>query len=97
MKKIDKAVLKDAANRLMFDMNEEDYDTLLEEFDIISKQLEMMGQVKGVDCETPMTFPFDVSVSFLRDDEPIKPLKNEDVLKNAHSTKDGQIKLPKVI
>jgi aspartyl/glutamyl-tRNA(Asn/Gln) amidotransferase C subunit len=97
MKKIDKSVLKDAARRMLFDMPEEQYDTLLDEFHMITKQLELMGNIKAIDEVSPMTFPFDASVTYMREDAPEKPLSKEDALKNAHSVKDGQIKLPRVI
>ncbi len=97
MKKVNKDVLKDAANRLYFDMTDDQYETLLEEFDTIQSEFELMGQIGGVDEATPMTFPFDVSIDYLRDDVPEEPLKAEDVLKNAGNVKDGQIKLPKVV
>lgn len=97
MKKVNKDVLKDAANRLYFDMTDDQYETLLEEFDTIQSEFELMGRISGVDEATPMTFPFDVSIDYLRDDVPEEPLKAEDVLKNAGNVKDGQIKLPKVV
>lgn len=97
MNKVNKEILKDAANRLLFDMSDEEYDTLLDEFDIINEQFGLIGKIKGVDDAIPMTFPFEVTIDVLRDDEPITPLKKEDVLKNAGSVQDGQIKLPKVI
>ena len=97
MKTVNKEVLKDCANRLYFDMTDDQYDTLLKEFDAIQKEFELMGEIKGVDEATPMTFPFEVSIDFLRDDIPETPLNKEDVLKNAGSVKDGQIKLPKVV
>lgn len=97
MKEVNKDVLKDAANRLYFDMTDSEYDTLLEEFANIQQEFELMGQINGVDEVVPMTFPFDVSIDFLRDDEPETPLSQEDVLKNAGNIKEGQIKLPKVV
>lgn len=97
MKKVTKEVLVDASNRLLFSMSDEEYETLLEEFDIISKQMELMGEIKGVDDVIPMTFPYDVKTSFLREDTPKDVLRKEDVLKNAANVKDGQIKLPKVV
>ncbi len=97
MNKVNKEILKDAANRLLFDMSDEEYDTLLDEFDIINEQFGLIGKIEGVDDAIPMTFPFEVTIDVLRDDEPITPLKKEDVLKNAGSVQDGQIKLPKVI
>lgn len=97
MKAVDKNVLKDAANRLLFDMSDEEYQTLLNEFGAIQHQLSLIGDIKGVDEVTPMTFPFNVAITYLRDDEPTKPLTQEEALKNAHDVKDGQIKLPKVV
>lgn len=97
MKEVNKEVLKDAANRLLFDMSDEEYDKLLAEFNTIQSQLELIGKIEGVEDAVPMTFPFDVSIDFLREDEPIEPLSKEEALRNAGSVKDGQIKLPKVV
>ena len=97
MKKVDKNVLKEAANKLMFDMDEVQYDTLLEEFDVIIKQMTLISELKGVDEAEPMTFPFDVTTSFLREDEPTEPLNRDEALKNASNVVDGQIRLPKVV
>lgn len=97
MKEVNKDVLKDASLRLMFTMEDEEYDLLLEEFRIIQTQLGLMSKIEGVDDVTPMTFPFDVSIDYLREDEAKTPLSKEDALKNAKNVKDGQIKLPKVV
>ena len=97
MKKVNRSVLKEAANKLMFDMSEEQYDTLLEEFEIIIKQMELISDIPGVDDAEPMTFPFDVTSSFLREDVPEEPLNRDDALKNAKDVVDGQIRLPKVV
>ncbi|MCR4879657.1 MAG: aspartyl/glutamyl-tRNA amidotransferase subunit C [Bacilli bacterium] len=97
MKTINKEVLKDTASRLMFDMKEEEYDTLLNEFDVIIKQMELIGQIKGVDEAEAMTFPFDVSNRYLREDVAITPLDKSEALKNAKDVVDNQIRLPKVV
>ena len=97
MKKYDLAVLKDAANRLLFDMSDEEYKTLLEEFDIITTQMRMIGEDSSLDLEEPMTFPFDCKTTFLREDIPGTPLDREEAIKNANNKTGGQIKLPKVV
>ena len=97
MKKIDKSLLKTAAHNLMFDMNEQQYDTLLAEFDIILRQMDLIGKIEGVDDVEPMVFPFEVKTTYLREDVVADELSFEDVLKNASDVKDGQIVLPKVI
>lgn len=97
MKKVDKEVLKQAANNLLFDMSEEEYEKLNKEFDVILSQMQFIGSLKGIDELKPMTFPFDVSISYLRNDEAGQPLSQKDALKNAHDVVLGQIKLPKVV
>ena len=97
MKEYNIDVLKDAANRLLFDMSEEEYNTLLEEFNIITKQMSLIGEDKSLDVVEPMTFPFECTTSFLREDIPSTPLDREDAIRNAHNKTGGQIKLPKVV
>ncbi|HBF67889.1 MAG TPA: Asp-tRNA(Asn)/Glu-tRNA(Gln) amidotransferase GatCAB subunit C [Firmicutes bacterium] len=97
MKKYDINVLKDAANRLLFDMSDEEYETLLNEFDIITKQMLVLGENESIDKYEPMTFPFECATSYLREDVPTKPLSREEALRNANHKAGGQIKLPKVV
>lgn len=97
MKPINKDVLKDISRRLMFEMKEEQYDTLLKEFGIIIKQIELINIIDGVDDIAPMTFPFEVTNSYLREDEIKEKLTKEEALKNAKSVMDDQISLPKVV
>ena len=97
MKPVNKEVLKVAANKLMFTMEESQYDTLLEEFDTILKQMGIIGKIPGVDEAEPMTFPFDVTTTYLREDKVEQPLDRDEALRNASDVVDGQIRLPKVV
>ncbi len=97
MKTVDKNVLKGAANKLMFDMEEAEYDTLLEEFDVIVKQMKLISEIPGLDDLKPMTFPFEVTTPYLREDVATEPLPRDEALKNASDVVDGQIRLPKVV
>ena len=64
MKKVTKEVLRDTASRLMFTMKEEEYDTLLSDFDLIIKQMDLIANIKGVDEATPMTFLCDIRKNY---------------------------------
>lgn len=97
MKNINKETLKMAANKLMFDMSEEQYNHLLNEFDVIVSQMNLIGKIEGVDNATPMTFPFDVTSTKLREDVATTPLDRDVALKNAKDVVDGQIRLPRVV
>ena len=87
MKKIDKETLKIAADKLLFDMSEEEYNTLLSEFETIIHQMSLIGNIKGLDELEPMTFPYDVSTSFLREDVATTPTDRDELLKNADKNK----------
>lgn len=97
MNKINKEVLKLTASKLMFNMSEEEYDDLVDEFDKLENRMELIGEIEGVDNAEPMTFPFDVTSTCLRDDIPTKDCSKEELLKNSKDVVDGQIRLPKVI
>ena len=40
---VTKELLKSYANKLMFDMDDSEYETLLKEFDVILKQMDLIG------------------------------------------------------
>jgi len=94
---MDKETLKMLANKLMFTMDEKEYDTLSEEFDIILKQMDLIGNIKGIEKIEPMVYPFPLSNVNLREDEVDEELEIEDILKNSGSTLYNQVKLPKVV
>lgn len=97
MKQIDETVLKDASHRLLFDISDEEMKLLLNEFDILVKQFELLKDIENVNEVKPMTFPYEIFNDYLREDVPSDVLTKEEALKNAKNVKDGQIKLPKVV
>lgn len=94
---VTKQKLKDYANKLMFDMNEDEYETLLSEFDVIEKQMELVANLEGIEKVNPMTFPFEMDYVSLRDDENIRTIDYMDALSNAKDIKGREIKVPKVV
>lgn len=97
MKPVSKEVLKTAASKMMFEMDDNQYDQLIKELNIFLKQVDLIGDIPHIDDVTPMTFPFEVTNSYLREDVVEEPLSQEEALKNASDVKDGQIRLPKVV
>lgn len=97
MKPVSKEVLKTASSKMMFEMDDNQYDQFIQELNIFLKQVDLIGDIPHIDDVTPMTFPFEVTNSYLREDEVEEPLSQEEALKNASDVKDGQIRLPKVV
>ena len=96
---IEKEKLKDYARKLMFEMKEEEYTTLQQEFDIILKQMDYIEKIPNIKDVEPMFFPFVTYEAKLREDEieEQETLSVSEVLANtSHQVKD-QIKVPKVV
>ena len=85
MKTVTKEVLKTTANKLMFDMSDEQYDQLVSEFDILIKQMQLIGEIDGVDSAEPMTFPYEVTNDYLREDVASSPEDKEKILRKEMS------------
>ena len=95
--KVTKEDLKKYARLLMFDMNEEEYDTLLKEFAITEKHMALIGEIDGIEDVEPMTFPYVIYHASLREDISKPCLTTEEVLKNTKDKKADQVKVPKVV
>ena len=94
---MDKSTLELLAKKLMFTMNDKEYDTLQEEFETILKQMDLIGKIENIDNVEPLIYPFPLDNVSMRKDEVIDELPIEDILKNSGDNLYNQVKLPKVV
>jgi len=94
---MDKEKLKVLANKLLFTMDDSEYETLSEEFEIILKQLDLIGEIKDIDKVEPLIYPFEFDNVSMREDEVLEELEIDDILANSGSNLYNQVKLPKVV
>ena len=94
---MDKDTLKMLANKLMFTMDEREYDTLLDEFDTILKQMDLIGNIPNIKEVEPMVYPQRLDNVKLREDDVMEEMDLDDILVNSGSTLYNQVKLPKVV
>ena len=94
---MDKETLIMLANKLMFTMDDSEYDTLLDEFDTIIKQMDLIGKIDGINNVEPMVYPFALNDVILREDEVSDELEIDDILVNSGSKLYNQVRLPKVV
>ena len=96
---VSKAKLKDYAAKLMFDMDDSEYETLQEEFRTILKQMDLIENIPNIKDVQPMSFPFIKYEAHLRKDEVIldDTLTVNEVLTNCKHQYNDQVKLPKVV
>lgn len=97
MEKISVEKLKEWALNLKLDMSDSQYATLQDEFDILLRQMDRINQTIDTTHVAPMSFPFDVTFTNLRDDDEVEESHRDEILKNAHEVMDGQIKIHKVV
>lgn len=94
---VTKEKLKSYASKLMFDMKDEEYETLLNEFDVILKQMDLIGDIDNISDVEPMTFPFELEDVELRNDFDSRNIEIEDALSNTGNKKGREIRVPKVV
>lgn len=94
---IEKDKLKSYANKLMFDMDDREYETLQQEFEIILKQMDLINEIEEIQGVEPMTFPFFNETVELRADTTQHCIDVEDALSNCHDKKGREVRVPRVV
>lgn len=94
---VTKKDLKEYAEKLMFRLEDEQYDTLLKEFDIILEQMKLIENIKEIDEIEPMTFPFELNNVLPREDEFTETIDTEMALSNAKQKIGTEVKVPRVV
>lgn len=94
---ITKEKLKNYANKLMFDMNDEEYETLQKEFDVITKYMDMIEKIENISEVEPMTFPYELDSVEYRNDDESRNIEIEELMSNTTNRKGREIKVPKVV
>ncbi len=97
MTKIDKKIIEECAENLLFNISSKEEDVLLNEFNAIIAQMSFLGKIENIDSAEPMTFPTEEHYSYLREDIPSIPVDPKEELKNVSSKLGNQVKLPKVV
>lgn len=89
-------MLKKIGLKTMFNISDEQMPALVKEYELFMHYVDVLNEIDTTDVEI-MAYPYEIETSFLREDEPnnVKPV--EEVLKNAPSVQENQIKMPKVV
>ena len=94
---ITKEKLKIYANKLMFDMDEKEYETLSREFDVILKQMDKISEIEGLSNVEPMTYPFERTDVTLRSGVETEVIDKEILFSNSKNKEVEHIRVPKVV
>lgn len=91
-----KMMLKDLGYKTMFHITDEEMPALLIEYEVFMSHVQSLEAIQTEGVE-PLAYPYEIETTFLRDDEEIHMIEREEALKNAYSTQDYQVKVPKVV
>ena len=97
MQKITKENIQDYALKLMFKMKDNEFEAFEKEFETILKQMDLIGQIEGIENVEPQVFPFKLKDVKLREDVATSTLTTEDAVKNAKEVVYDEVKVPKVV
>ncbi len=90
------AMLKQLGLKTMFNISDEEMPELVEEYDIFMNHVAVLEKIDTEGVE-PLAYPYEIETTFLREDVANDVISREEILKNAKSVEDNQIKVPKVV
>lgn len=89
-------MLKELGLKTMFNISDDEMPELVNEYNVFMSHVEALEAI-NTDNVDPLAFPYEIEMTYLREDEPTHIISREDALKNAKSVLDNQIKVPKVV
>lgn len=97
MSKFTKEMVDSYADKLLIGLTEEENKQVLDEFDIIDKNIDIINKIPNIENVEPMTHCLDNFIYELREDIAEESIPIEELLQNCDDIKGREIKVPKVV
>ena len=97
MGKFTKEMVNDYAEKLMIGLTEEENKMVLDEFEIIDKNIDVINRIPNIEQVEPMSHCLDDFEYVLREDVVEESIPIEELLKNCDDESNGEVKVPKVV
>lgn len=97
MSKFTKEMVNDYADKLLIGLTEEENKMVLDEFEIIDKNIDLINKIPGIEKVEPMTHTLDDFVYVLREDIAEESIPIEDLLSNCDDHSENEVQVPKVV
>lgn len=94
--KKDREYFKSLAHNLMFDLSDEEADSIVKEFGTLESQMHLLDAVNTEGVEE-MIYPFEEATTFLREDVVSNVITQEEAMSNVTKKIEGHFVLPKVV
>ena len=92
-----KEVVDSLADKLLIGLTEEENQMVLDEFEVIDKQINIINEIDKIEEVEPMTHALDDFDFELRDDIPEESIPIEELLSNCDVHSAREIEVPKVV
>lgn len=97
MSKFTAEMVDSYADKLLIGLSPEENAMVLNEFDAIDANIDLINDIKGISDVEPMTHTLDNFEYVLREDVATESPAIEDLLRNSDDTEDREIVVPKVV
>lgn len=97
MGKFTKEMVDDYADKLLIGLTEEENQMVLDEFDIIDKEIDVINEIEGIENVEPMTHCLDDFEYVLREDEVEESVPIEDLLLNCDDSSGSEVRVPRMV
>ena len=97
MSKFTKEMVDEYAAKLLIGLTPEENKMVLDEFEIIDKNCDIVNEIPNIKDVVPMTQCLDDFVYELREDVAVESDSIEDLLSNCDMVNDREVELPKVV
>lgn len=97
MAKFTKEMVNDYADKLLIGLTEEENKMVLDEFDIIDQNINLINEIDNLKDVEPMTHCLDDFEAYLDEDVVEESVDIDELLSNCDSHINDEIKVPKVV
>ncbi len=96
-RKFTEEMVDDYADKLLIGLTREENKMVLDEFDVIDAQIDIINEIPGIESVEPMTHCLDDFTYELREDVASESVSLDDLLANCDDYVGSEVKVPKVV
>ena len=97
MGKFTSEMVNDYAEKLLIGLTEEENKMVLDEFEIIDKNIDIINEIEGIENVEPMSWCLDDFTYELREDVVEDSIPIEELLQNCDDYVGNEVRVPKVV
>ncbi len=95
--KFTKEMVDDYADKLLIGLTDKENKMVLDEFEIIDKNIDVINEIPNIENVEPMSWCLDDFEFELREDEVEESIEIDELLQNCDVYNDREVEVPKVV